>query len=86
MPEKVCFYCIENSCGAVYICPMCRTKYDILKREYEWIRRQNEFNRKGFFKLSKENEKLRAGIAQISAENDQFKAKVGKGTKCPKKL
>lgn len=63
--RKICFYCLENTPSCVYICPMCRLKYDQAKRDLEWYKRTAARERAGFFRLSKENAKLREHIALL---------------------
>lgn len=63
---KVCFYCIENTLSCVYICPMCRLKYDQAKRDAEWYKRVAAQERATFFRLSKENRQLRQEIAELT--------------------
>jgi hypothetical protein len=62
---KICVYCLENTASCVFICPLCRHKYEQAKRDAEWYKKMANRERAGFFRLSRENTKLREHIALL---------------------
>jgi hypothetical protein len=63
MPDGPCFYCLEKHVS-VAICLSCRSKYDMMKRDLEYWKRQAAWQRRSFFNVEKENRRLREELAK----------------------
>jgi hypothetical protein len=61
---EVCFYCHSHQVH-IGVCIDCRTKFDILKLDYERLKKQAEFMRRNRWVLIRENDDLRKALAGI---------------------
>lgn len=57
---EVCFYCLGRV--EVCICIDCRTKLEIMKREFEWNKKQLEFMKRERWRLFKEISDLQKSL------------------------
>jgi hypothetical protein len=58
---EVCFYCLGKRIE-IGVCIDCRTKWDIMKREFEWNKKQLEFMKRERWRLFKEISSLQKAL------------------------
>lgn len=63
MPDGPCFFCLEKTVS-IAICLGCKSKYDMMKKDLEYWKRQAAGQRTSFFRVEKENIRLRMELAR----------------------